>query len=329
MQGVIHLQRCEWEAVVEHLGRSVANRFIHHARAAVDSMTGLMLAYQALGREEEAQAALQTLSEYVAPLGDPAMESLAVSAEARLAILQGQSEAARRWVEASEPPPEGALIWWIDIPSITRCRATIAVGLPGGLVKAEAQLLECAEVIEAQHNTYQLVRVLTLLAMACAKQGKAEEGLGILERAVALARKGDFVLPFVELGTPMVDLLDKLTGEREFTARIERLVTAFGTPTDRSTAPEAGAGKHPVQRLEKRRVVASRNLVGLTNRELDVLELLALRLRNKEIADRLCISDQTVGSHLRQIYKKLGVHGRRKAVERAVETGILDRRPPD
>ena len=54
MQGVIHLQRCEWEAAVEHLGRSVANRFIHHARAAVDSMTGLMLAYQALGQEDEA-----------------------------------------------------------------------------------------------------------------------------------------------------------------------------------------------------------------------------------------------------------------------------------
>jgi len=329
IQGVIHLQRCEWEAAVEHLGRSVANRFIHHARAAVDSMAGLMLAHQALGQEEEAQATLQTLNEYVAPLRDPAMESLVVSAEARLAILQGQSEAARRWVEASEPPPDGALLWWIDIPSITRCRATVAVGSPGGLVKAEAQLREWVKVAEAQHNTCHLIRVLTLLATACDRQDKTEEALGTLERAVALARKGDLVLPFVELGTPMVDLLGKLAKKREFTARVERLVTAFGTPTDRSTTPEAGAGKHPVQRLEKRRVVASRNLVGLTNRELDVLELLALRLQNKEIADRLSISDQTVGSHLKQIYQKLGVHGRRKAVERAVETGILDRRPPD
>jgi LuxR family maltose regulon positive regulatory protein len=309
MQGVIHLQRCEWEEAVEHLERSVARRFLHHVRAAVDSMIGLTLAHQALGRADEARAALQALNEHVAPLGDPAMESLAVSAEARLAILQGQSEAARRWVEASEPTPEGALLWWIDIPSFTRCRATIAVGAPGGLVKAEAQLRECAKVAEAQHNTCHRIRVLTLLAMACDRQGKTEQALGTLERAVALARKGDLVLPFVELGTPMVDLLDKLTGEREFTARVERLVNAFG--------------------LEKRPVVAGRNLVGLTNRELDVLELLALRLRNKEIADRLSISDQTVGSHLKQIYEKLGVHGRRKAVERAVETGILDRHPPD
>ena len=42
----------------------------------------------------------------------------------------------------------------------------------------------------------------------------------------------------VELGTPMVDLLGKLTGEREFTLEVERLVTAFGAPADRSDAPE-------------------------------------------------------------------------------------------
>ena len=228
MQGVIHLQRCEWKAAVEHLGRSVANRFIHHARAAVDSMTGLMLAYQALGREEEARAALETLSEYVAPLGDPAMDSLAVSAEARLAILQGQSEAAIRWLGATAPPPEGALLWWLDIPSITRCRAMMAVGSAGALANAEELLLECAEVVEVQHNICQLIRVLTLLATAYERQDKTEEALENLGRAVTMAQKGDIVLPFVELGTPMVDLLDQLPEEREFATRVERLVTAFG-----------------------------------------------------------------------------------------------------
>jgi LuxR family maltose regulon positive regulatory protein len=329
LQGLIHVQRCEWEAAVEFLDRSVAQRFLLHALAAADSMIGLMLAHQALGREDETQAALQTLSEYIASLTNPAMENLAVSAGARLAILQGQSEAARRWVEAIEPLPEGAQLWWIEVPLVTRCRSMIAAGSPGGLTEAVARLQEFAALSEAQHNTLHLVEALTLLAMAYEKQGKTKEALEVLKRSVNMAGKGNVLLPFVELGTSMVDLLKKLTGEREFVARVERLVIAFGMPMDRSIAPEAGAGKPPTGRPDGQRAVAGRNLQSLTNRELDVLEFLALRLQNKEIAARLNISHQTVGSHLKQIYQKLGVQGRREAVERAVERRILNRYPPN
>jgi LuxR family maltose regulon positive regulatory protein len=61
----------------------------------------------------------------------------------------------------------------------------------------------------------------------------------------------------------------------------------------------------------------------LTNRELDVLELLARRLSNKEIADKLYISTTTVKSHIQNLYGKLNVRKRREAVERAMKIGIL------
>jgi ATP/maltotriose-dependent transcriptional regulator MalT/ActR/RegA family two-component response regulator len=61
----------------------------------------------------------------------------------------------------------------------------------------------------------------------------------------------------------------------------------------------------------------------LTNRELDVLELLARRLTNQEIADKLFIAPTTVKGHLKSIYQKLDVNKRREAVEKAQKIGIL------
>ena len=61
----------------------------------------------------------------------------------------------------------------------------------------------------------------------------------------------------------------------------------------------------------------------LTNRELDVLDLLVQRLSNKEIADKLFISPTTVKGHLQNIYGKLDVSKRREAIEKAKKIGIL------
>jgi LuxR family maltose regulon positive regulatory protein len=65
---------------------------------------------------------------------------------------------------------------------------------------------------------------------------------------------------------------------------------------------------------------------SLSNRELDVLELLTQRLSNKEIADRLKVSSETVKKHTRNLYQKLEVHGRREAVAKGVAERLIKAR---
>ena len=64
---------------------------------------------------------------------------------------------------------------------------------------------------------------------------------------------------------------------------------------------------------------------GLTAREVEVLRLVAQGLSDIQIAEQLFVSRHTVNSHLKAIYGKLGVASRRAAIERAVETGLLER----
>ncbi|NNL75994.1 MAG: helix-turn-helix transcriptional regulator [Desulfobacterales bacterium] len=78
---------------------------------------------------------------------------------------------------------------------------------------------------------------------------------------------------------------------------IGHLLTAFSPPTHQPSS------------------IAQTSDGQLTHRELDILELLAKRLRTKEIAEKLFISTHTVNAYLKSIYRKLNVHNRREAVE--------------
>jgi len=318
MQGLIHLYRGEWEAAVEHLERAVDKRYIHHKRAAVDAIAALMVAYQALGRASDAQATMQVLRAYVEPVNDPSFWSLENSVKARLATLQGRPEAVRGWLEEGSPPPPGAMIWWLDVPSVTRCRALIAEGSPAGLKEAERRLRSCAVENESAHNMIQLIGILALQAVACAKRGRSAEALEIVERAATLAQPGGICLPFLEIGPPMAGLVRQLQQQGKRSDFLNKLLTAFGDAGSRPT-PDAPAPQ-PVFVSPGR---PQPPVAPLTHRELDIIELLAKRLQNKEIAEMLSISPITVKSHLRNIYQKLDVTKRREAVERATALGIV------
>jgi LuxR family maltose regulon positive regulatory protein len=118
----------------------------------------------------------------------------------------------------------------------------------------------------------------------------------------------------------MAGLLQRLGESGDEEGFIGRVLAALETGA--AATPTAAA---PVHRAPRLSAGGRPPLEALTNRELDILELLKHRLQNKEIAERLSISPQTVNYHLKHIYQKLDVNGRRQAVDRAVEMGMLSR----
>jgi len=223
------------------------------------------------------------------------------------------------------------MLFFLEIPSITQNRVLIATGSDAGLKDAESRLVGLWEATQAVHNIFQMIEIGVLRSLALLKMARVDEALAVLDHVVTLATPGGWIRPFVEAGPSMVDLLKRLIKKNVAVEYIDRLLAAFRDEeyrvvpeaSDAQAAPAPSLGppsprpsvspSPPPQPLDE----------PLTNRELDALELLAQRLQNKEIAEKLCISPETVKAHLKKIFQKLMVSTRRQAITRAKSLGII------
>ena len=323
LRGLIHFMRNEMEAAILHFGLAYKQRYILHTRAAVDCMIGLIFAHEFMCQSEKANTMLTSLLGFVQSLEDSSYDGIAQSCRARLSIMRGQPEQAMQWLEEHETPGIEVMFCWIEIPAISYCRALLYDGSGRCLQEAEEKLLEYLQMNQAHHNTCQTLHILLLLSLVYEKQGRPVEASSALERALALAKPGGFIYPFIELGHPMSRLLGRVVKNSVDADDIQKILDAFNTGKP-VTVPEAEEMKAVSAPAGVRPSPASQPLVEpLTNRELDILDLLAKRFSNKEIAEKLYISTETVKTHLSNIYQKLAVGTRRQAVEIAGELGII------
>jgi LuxR family maltose regulon positive regulatory protein len=126
-----------------------------------------------------------------------------------------------------------------------------------------------------------------------------------LGRAVKLAEPGGFVRLFVDLGPQMVSLLENAAASGLESRLVRRILAAAGDSTsDTDAAPPALA--EPI-----------------SERELDVLRLILSGLSNQEIADKLFVSQNTIKTHIRHLYRKLNASNRAQAIARAHQLELL------
>ena len=136
-----------------------------------------------------------------------------------------------------------------------------------------------------------------------------------LERALRLAEPEGYVQIFVDEGSPMAGLLYEALSQGIAPDYVSQLLSAFP-----SAGPEQSRSPEEQTKIPK---PESAIVEPLSAREVEVLQLIAEGLTNKEIAAKLYLSLNTVKVHTRNINGKLAVSSRTKAVARARALGIL------
>ena len=170
--------------------------------------------------------------------------------------------------------------------------------------------------MEQQGRTRLVIETLMLKALALQAQGKIALALVALEQSLSLAEPGGYIRMFADEGPPMARLLHETTAHGLAPTYIAKLLAAFAAKAPKEQRAPETVPSPPVS--------AQPSLVEpLSERELEVLRLLAAGLSNPEIAQQLYVAVSTIRSHAKSIYGKLDVHGRWEAVQRARELGLL------
>jgi LuxR family maltose regulon positive regulatory protein len=221
-----------------------------------------------------------------------------VAAQVLTLLHQGDLAAAADLAEKHELP-------------ISQARVHLA---QGDTSAALAVLRPLRQRVEAKGWEDGRLKVMVLQAVALHAHGDKEQAVQLLGDALVLAEPGGFIRTFVDEGPPMARLLYEALSRGIAPDYIRRLLAAFTDAEPEKT------------NLSKSQAPESELVEPLSERELEVLQLIAEGLTNQEIASRLFLSQNTVKVHTRNIYGKLGAHHRADAVARARALGIL---PPN
>jgi LuxR family maltose regulon positive regulatory protein len=164
--------------------------------------------------------------------------------------------------------------------------------------------------VEAKGWNDERLKVMILQAVAQHAHGENDEAVQLLSEALALAEPEGFIRIFVDEGIPMAHLLSEASARGVMPDYVGKLLVVFEPELQKG---EIKSSMPSVQLL----------IEPLTQRELEVLQLIAQGLSNHEIGDRLFLALDTVKGHNRRIYDKLQVQRRTEAVARARELGLL------
>ncbi len=276
---------------------------------------------QAQGDAEAANNALEKARQIAYQTKGTQFDDIAVAmSDATLRLLQGDLQAVSAWCAERHIPPTVdpvALQKQDDLIEghmrkyefVVLARLRLAQRQPDDALALLPPLLANAR--RLQRCDLEL-EILLLMSLAHQQKGELSEANQQMQAALKLGEPGGFVRLFVEAGPDVAAILQRQQLESSEQERYRQtLLAAFGQPV----------GQSPRAPLE----ISTRSqlIEPLSERELEVLTLIANGLSNREIAQELVLSLPTIKWHTSNIYGKLGVGNRTTAVARARELQIL------
>jgi LuxR family maltose regulon positive regulatory protein len=225
------------------------------------------------------------------------------SFRALLWVAQGKVEAASRWAEGTGLDTDSEIDLLREGELVVLARVLMAQKAWDKATKLIDRLVDAA--VDGK-QWKRVVELFALQATALGAQGKQDEALEPLVRALALAEPEGYVRTFVDEGAPMAALLRRAASRGIAPVYTHKLLAAF--------EPDKRPGEPPT---------AKALIEPLSEREIEVLRLLNTELSGPEIARELVIALSTLRTHTQNIYGKLDVHNRMQAVAQAERLGLL------
>jgi LuxR family maltose regulon positive regulatory protein len=226
----------------------------------------------------------------------------------RVWVAQGRLGEALGWASEQGLSAQDDLSYLHEFEHITLARVLLARSKSDGadhsMIEAMGLLSRLLKAAQEGKRTGSVIEILVLQALAHQMQGDIPAALMALQRALSLAEPEGYVRMFVDVGPPMTILLEEAAKHGITLHYVRQLLAALGLASDRTPVKQG-------------------LIEPLSERELEVLRLFRTDLNGPEIARELIVSLNTLRTHTKNIFSKLGVNNRRAAVRRAEELDLF------
>jgi LuxR family maltose regulon positive regulatory protein len=290
--------------------------------------TVLMRIYLAQGEVEAARLAFQQAEALQISHSPYRRDAYLIVHWVQFWLASGAFERATNWVEEiAQHTSEHSSSTHEHSPfahereDVARARILLVQKMAASALSLLEPLQESAE---QQERWSHVIEINVLQVLAHSMRNEDQDALNVLAQAVHLAEPEGYIRILADEGASTATLLSRLRDQERkqgTTPYLDTLLDAISSERKTHRPLPPGSGQH-------RGYIGEQPLIeSLSERELDVLQLIARGDSNQEIADQLVITLDTVKRHVTHIFEKLGVHNRVQAVARARALGLLSDEP--